>query len=293
VVGKSIPMLLQGESGVGKEVCATAIHAAGPRRDRAFIAVDCSSLPEHLIEAELFGYTPGAFTGARREGSPGRIREANGGTLFLDEIGDMPLSLQSRLLRVLQARQVVPLGGGKPVAVDFALIAATHRPLKAEVAAGRFRADLYYRINGLTLTLPPLRARSDFAALVEAMIEDIAADAAITLSAEIAAAFTGYAWPGNLRQLANVLRLACALLQPGERVIGWQHLPEDLLEDLKQPPLPAPRAHTATATLRSASDSLIEQTLSSSRGNFSAAARRLGISRSTLYRRLGRGDQGK
>ena len=293
VVGKSIPMLLQGESGVGKEVCATAIHAAGPRRDRAFIAVDCSSLPEHLIEAELFGYTPGAFTGARREGSPGRIREANGGTLFLDEIGDMPLSLQSRLLRVLQARQVVPLGGGKPVAVDFALIAATHRPLKAEVAAGRFRADLYYRINGLTLTLPPLRARSDFAALAAAMIDDIAPDISIMLSAEITAAFAGYPWPGNLRQLANVLRLACALLQPGERVIDWQHLPEDLLEDLKQPPIAAPRGSSATATLRSASDSLIEQTLSSSSGNFSAAARRLGISRSTLYRRLGRGDPGK
>ena len=291
VVGKSIPMLLQGESGVGKEVCATAIHAAGPRRDRPFIAVDCSSLPEHLIEAELFGYTPGAFTGARREGSPGRIREANGGTLFLDEIGDMPLSLQSRLLRVLQARQVVPLGGGKPVPVDFALITATHRPLKAEVAAGRFRADLYYRINGLTLTLPPLRARSDFSALARAMIEDIAPHTQITLSADIATAFAAYAWPGNLRQLANVLRLACALLQPGEQVIGWQHLPEDLLDDLQQPSLPAPRS--PTTTLRSASHSLIEQTLSSSAGNLSAAARRLGISRSTLYRRLGRGDQPK
>jgi len=208
--------------------------------------------------------------------------------LFLDEIGDMPLSLQSRLLRVLQARQVVPLGGGKPLAVDFALITATHRPLKAEVAAGRFRADLYYRINGLTLTLPPLRARGDFAALVAAMIEDIAPNTTITLSADITAAFIAYAWPGNLRQLANVLRLACALLQPGEQVIGWQHLPEDLIEDLTQPPPPAPRG--PTATLRSASDTLIEQTLASSSGNFSAAARRLGISRSTLYRRLGRGD---
>ena len=142
VAGKPIPILLQGESGVGKEMVAAAIHASGPRRERAMVAVNCAALPEHLIEAELFGYAPGAFTGARREGCPGRIREAHGGTLFLDEIGDMPLTLQSRLLRVLQERQVVPLGGGKPATVDFALIAASHRPLKLEVERGRFRADL-------------------------------------------------------------------------------------------------------------------------------------------------------
>jgi transcriptional regulator of acetoin/glycerol metabolism len=163
VLDKPIPVLLQGESGVGKEVFAQAMHAASARRERPFVAVDCASLPENLIEAELFGYAPGAFTGARREGSPGRIREVRGGTLFLDEIGDMPLALQTRLLRVLQERQVTPLGGGKPVPVEFALVCATHRNLKTEMDAGRFRADLYYRLNGLTLMLPAVRERTDFA----------------------------------------------------------------------------------------------------------------------------------
>jgi transcriptional regulator of acetoin/glycerol metabolism len=157
ILDKPIPVLLQGESGVGKEVFARAMHDSGPRHNQPFVAVDCSALPENLVEAELFGYLPGAFTGARRGGSPGRIREAHGGTLFLDEIGDMPLAMQSRLLRVLQERQITPLGGGKAVFVDFMLICATHRDLKIEMEAGRFRADLYYRINGLGLKLPALR----------------------------------------------------------------------------------------------------------------------------------------
>ena len=164
VVDKPIALLLQGESGVGKELFARACHASGARRERPFVAVNCAALPETLIEAELFGYRPGAFTGACRDGAPGRIREAHGGTLFLDELGDMPLAMQARLLRVLQERQVVPLGGGKPVAVDFQLVCATHRRLRAEVDAGRFREDLYYRINGLALQLPPLRERSDLGA---------------------------------------------------------------------------------------------------------------------------------
>ncbi|MDD4881802.1 MAG: sigma-54-dependent Fis family transcriptional regulator, partial [Gallionellaceae bacterium] len=174
VLDKPIPVLLQGESGVGKEVFAKAMHDAGPRRGRPFVAVDCSALPENLIEAELFGYTPGAFTGARREGSPGRIREVKGGTLFLDEIGDMPLSMQTRLLRVLQERQVTPLGSGKAVAVDFALVCASHRNLKTEMDAGRFRADLYYRINGLMLKLPALRERKDFPHLLNRLLEEMA-----------------------------------------------------------------------------------------------------------------------
>ncbi|MEO0035572.1 MAG: hypothetical protein RLZZ501_1595 [Pseudomonadota bacterium] len=216
VLGKPIPILLQGESGVGKELFATAIHAAGPRRDRPLVAVNCAALPEPLIEAELFGYAPGAFTGARRDGAPGRIREADGGTLFLDEIGDMPLSLQGRLLRVLQERRVVPLGGGKPVAVDFALIAASHRPLKAEIDTGRFRADLYYRLNGLTLTLPPLRERGDFAALAARLLAEFAPGERLRLAPGLATALARYRWPGNLRQFANALRFACAMLDPGE-----------------------------------------------------------------------------
>ena len=156
VTGKPIPLLLVGESGVGKELYARAIHDSGPRSGKPFVAVNCAALPEALIESELFGHTTGAFTGARRGGAPGYIREANGGTLFLDEIGDMPVGVQGRLLRVLQERQVVPLGGGKPIPVDFLLVCATNRQLKTEIDSGNFRADLYYRINGLTLELPPL-----------------------------------------------------------------------------------------------------------------------------------------
>ncbi|ABC21733.1 sigma-54-dependent Fis family transcriptional regulator [Rhodospirillum rubrum] len=286
ILGKPIPLLLQGESGVGKEVFATALHATGPRRGRPFVAVNCAALPEHLIEAELFGYAPGAFTGARREGSAGRIREAEGGTLFLDEIGDMPLALQCRLLRVLQDRQVVPLGGGKAVSVDFALIAASHRPLKAEAEAGRFRADLYYRLNGLTLCLPPLRARRDFAALVARMIETMEPGAGIGLDPDVADALAGHGWPGNLRQLANVLRFACALRDPGEIRLGWHHLPEDLIEELRCPSGVDTDAGAGPATLRAASDSLIERMVAASGGNLSEAARRLGISRNTLYRRM-------
>jgi transcriptional regulator of acetoin/glycerol metabolism len=287
VLGKPIPLLLQGESGVGKELFARALHDSGPRRAKAFVAVNCTALPETLIEAELFGYEPGAFTGARREGVPGRIRESNGGTLFLDEIGDMPLSLQGRLLRVLQERQVTPLGGGKSFAVDFNLICASHRDLKTEMGAGRFRADLYYRINGLTLTLPPLRERSDFQSLVARIVEELAPGRGITLDAEAAAGFGDYQWPGNLRQLVNALRTACALLDDDESRIGLRHLSEDLVKELRKP-LPRQRGFEMpdTENLLALSDSMISHAVLSSAGNMSEAARRLGISRNTLYRRI-------
>jgi transcriptional regulator of acetoin/glycerol metabolism len=291
VLGKPIPLLLQGESGVGKELFARALHDAGPRRAKPFVAVNCSALPEHLIEAELFGYEPGAFTGARREGMPGRIRESHGGTLFLDEIGDMPISLQGRLLRVLQERQVTPLGGGKSFAVDFNLVCASHRDLKAEIAAGRFRMDLYYRINGLTLTLPPLRERGDFQTLATRMIEEFAPGRGIAPDAEVVQAFSDYPWPGNLRQLANALRTACALLDEHETRIGLRHLSDDLAKELRRP---APRQRgfelPGTENLLALSDSMIRHAVMTSGGNMSEAARRLGISRNTLYRRIRQGN---
>ena len=287
VMDKAIPLLIHGESGVGKELFANALHRSSPRRGKAFVAVNCAALPENLIEAELFGYAPGAFTGARREGSPGRIREAHGGTLFLDEIGDMPQLLQCRLLRVLQERQVTPLGGGQATAVDFALICATHHDLKSEMEAGRFRADLYYRINGMTLMLPGLRERSDFGALVMAIIAEAAPARAVSLDINLAMPFADYVWPGNLRQLANALRTACALLDEGESLISWQHLPDDLAVELKSlrstrntPP------QETTDNLRSLSDSAIQRAVAAVQGNMSEAARRLGISRNTLYRKL-------
>ncbi len=285
VLDKPIALLLQGESGVGKEVFARAVQRSGSRRSKPFVAVNCAALPDTLIEAELFGYRPGAFTGASRDGAPGRIREAHGGTLFLDEIGDMPLAMQARLLRVLQERQVVPLGGGKPVDVDFQLICATHRRLRNEVEGGRFREDLYYRVNGLSLSLPALRDRSDQTTLVNAMLREIEPGRPLVLAPAVAAAFATHHWPGNLRQLGNVLRTACALLGEDETTIDWSHLPEDLAEDLVSLRRARP-IEDAQTDLRMQADRCIEQVLSSSGGNMSEAARRLGISRNTLYRKL-------
>ncbi|GCL61099.1 sigma-54-dependent Fis family transcriptional regulator [Pseudaquabacterium pictum] len=294
VVDKPIALLLQGESGVGKEVFARAVHASGPRRAGPFVAVNCAALPETLIEAELFGYQGGAFTGARREGAPGRIREAHGGTLFLDEIGDMPLAMQARLLRVLQERTVVPLGGGKPVAVDFALMCATHRTLRSELDAGRFRADLYYRLNGLTLHLPPLRERGDLMGLVAQMLADIAPDRPLVLDAPLTQALAAYRWPGNLRQLHNALRTAVALLGDGELQIGWAQLPDDLAADLQAARARRPPEQLADeeADLRLQQAHSVARMVEVCHGNLSEAARRLGISRNTLYRKLGRASPG-
>lgn len=291
VMGKPIPLLLQGESGVGKEVFARAVHDSGPRRTQAFVAVNCAALPENLIEAELFGYQGGAFTGARREGAQGRIREAHGGTLFLDEIGDMPLLLQARLLRVLQDREVVPLGGGKPVAVDFALVCATHRQLPQEMQAGRFREDLYYRLNGLTLQLPALRERSDFEHLLARQLHCLVPERAVTIAPVLLASLRRYRWPGNVRQLANVLRTACALLDDHESVIDWHHLPDDLAQALRSQELSTAWSGVAGPTeeandLRTLSRQTIARTVSACAGNLSEAARSLGISRNTLYRKL-------
>ena len=286
VLAKPIAVLLAGESGVGKELFAQAMHASGPRREKNFVAVNCAALPENLIEAELFGYLPGAFTGARREGYAGRIREAHGGTLFLDEIGDMPVALQARLLRVLQERQVVSLGGGKPSTVDFALICATHRDLRQEIDAGRFRADLYYRINGLTLILPPLREREDFSALVRRVLLAESGGRSLYLDPAVEDAFAKHDWPGNLRQLVNVLRTAAALADENDDCIGWECLPDDLCNELRSKRR-TPPGEVPGGKLRELSDALILDTVQAVAGNMSEAARRLGISRNTLYRRLG------
>ena len=287
----AISLLLQGESGTGKELLAQAIHTSSARRDKPFVAVNCAALPETLIEAELFGYRPGAFTGANRQGAPGRIREAHGGTLFLDEIGDMPLAMQARLLRVLQQREVVPLGGGAAVAVDFRLICASHRRLKDEVAAERFRDDLYYRLNGLTLNLPALHERSDLTALAAQLLRQEAPERSLQLHVDVATAFGRYRWPGNIRQLANALRTAVALLEPADSVVTMALLPDDLREELAACASPAlPPAAEPDGDLRQLAQARIRETLVAVGGNVSEAARRLGISRNTLYRSLARGD---
>ena len=293
-IAAGLVLLLHGESGTGKDVFARELHRDSKYGRGPFVAVNCASIPEQLIEAELFGYVGGAFSGARRDGAPGHFREASGGTLFLDEIGDMPLMLQTRLLRVLEERRVQPLGGSRAIAVDVQLIAATHQDLRAAVATGRFRADLFYRLNGLAVTLPPLRERRDFAALCAALLHEARPHAPPRLAPAVAAAMRAFAWPGNLRQLRSALVAAAAMLDADEVEIDWAHLPDDVRSELHPTPgrLPAdaavllPTSQPPTTNLRELSDQAIAQAIAASGRNMSEAARRLGISRNTLYRRL-------
>jgi len=233
VLNRDIPILVLGETGTGKELLARAIHQDSDRAKQPFVAVNCASIPDTLIEAELFGYEEGAFTGARRKGATGRIVQANGGTLFLDEIGDMPIGLQAHLLRVLQERQVTPLGSGKPVAVDVTLVCATHRNLREMLEQKTFREDLYYRLNGLAVRLPPLRERSDLMALVERILDRECPGRRLRLDPEVVRLFQAYQWPGNVRQLFNVLRTA-TVMAAGEAVITRDHLSDDFLEDARR-----------------------------------------------------------
>ncbi|MFN3886458.1 MAG: sigma-54-dependent Fis family transcriptional regulator [Aquabacterium sp.] len=308
VQAQGIPVLLQGETGTGKEVFARTLHAEGDRASKPFVTVNCASLPEALLEAELFGYAGGAFPGARPEGAPGRIRQADGGTLFLDEIGELPPALQARLLRVMQDKQVVAVGACHAEPVDFVLACATHHPLRDAVTAGRFREDLYWRINGLTVQIPALRERGDTADLIDDMLASIALDMKRPepprITTEVVEALLQHPWPGNLRQLHAVLRTACALLGPHEDELHWEHFSEDLWYDVfsrpyrddapmaprLDPGLPPPPSATAEepgeVNLRRLSHTAIERAIQASNGNMSEAARKLGISRNTLYRRL-------
>lgn len=277
---RDIPLLIQGETGTGKEWVARALHRQGPRSDGSLVAVNCAAIPDGLAEAELFGYVPGAFTGASPHGAQGRIAEASGGVLFLDEIGDMPMSLQTRLLRVIQERAVTPLGGGQPKSVDFSLISATNCDLAARVSEGRFRADLYYRLCGLRVQLPPLRERSDLVALIERFIADT--DRSAVLSDAVWNRLLGYAWPGNLRQLHSVLSTALALRDSGQ-IVRQCDLPEELLTAIADTGVDAA---AASVSLRTRERQHMKSVLAAHGGNYSATARALGISRSTLYRRL-------
>ncbi|NMG73530.1 sigma-54-dependent Fis family transcriptional regulator [Aromatoleum diolicum] len=312
VQGKDIPLLIQGESGVGKELFARAFHNSGVRSDGPFVALNCAAIPENLIESELFGYVGGAFTGARREGAVGKLQQAHGGTLFLDEIGDMPMGMQARLLRVLQERSVTPVGSMKSIPVDISLVCATHRVLRDAVKQGLFREDLYYRVNSLTVTLPPLRDRTDIRRIVTTLLEVEAADlreGGIGISEDVMQFFERYPWPGNVRQLQNVIRVAVALLDDNENEICPVHLPEELFgtdpvedaDDRRATAVPAssfasgpasvPVAAEVSTSPRSLDEIELDAIATVMRevgGNVSAAARRLGVSRNTLYRKLGR-----
>jgi transcriptional regulator of acetoin/glycerol metabolism len=288
-VNAGLPVLIQGETGTGKEVAALALHANSPRADGPFIAINCGALPRDLIEGELFGYADGAFTGARRGGAKGRIEEADGGTLFLDEIGDMPPDLQTRLLRVLESREVTRLGESAPRRLDIQLLSATNQDLDALVDDKRFRSDLFFRLNGFQLLLPPVRLRNDISALIEALRCEEGIDAQ-RLTPDSRAALEAYSWPGNARQLRTALRFAKAMAEDREP-IDLSHLPDAVtrLTPVRAPDAPAPRPAgqlVATKPLKELTSEVINNALREAGGNITCASERLGISRSTLHRWL-------
>jgi transcriptional regulator of acetoin/glycerol metabolism len=282
---KNIPLLILGETGAGKEVFVKALHQASSRADQPLIAVNCAAIPSELVESELFGYEKGAFTGAHHKGAVGLIRKADKGTLFLDEIGDMPLAVQARLLRVLQERCVQPLGSSELYPVDIRLISATHFSLREQVQNGLFRQDLYYRISGLNLELPPLRERSDKTELVRAIWEQHREPQQTAgIEPQVMALFERHPWPGNLRQLSNVIQVALALAD--DQPISTEHLPQDFFADLE---LEGDNSEPQTAFDRRAvldTPEELNELLQAAGGNISQLAKRLGVSRNTLYKRL-------
>ncbi|MCR4266548.1 sigma-54-dependent Fis family transcriptional regulator [Nitratireductor sp. ZSWI3] len=266
----ALPILIQGETGTGKEYLARAIHEGSGLKGR-FVAVNCAAIPEQLIESELFGYAPGAFTGASAKGRKGLIEQADGGTLFLDEIGDMPYALQSRLLRVLAEQEVLPVGADVPRPVRIRVVSASHHPLPEAVSDGRFREDLYYRLNAATITLPALRDRLDFGWVLDRVLERHAANGeALEISEPARIALKAHRWPGNIRELDNVVAVAAALSE--NNCIDLGDLPEELAG--------AAALDDAAAALR--------RMLVACDWNVSEAARRLELDRTTVHRRMKR-----
>jgi transcriptional regulator of acetoin/glycerol metabolism len=274
-------VLLNGETGTGKERLARALHDSSNRHKAPLVAINCAAMPESLIESELFGYQPGSFTGARSKGMRGLIQQADGGTLFLDEIGDMPLHLQTRLLRVLAEQEVMPLGSEKPIKVNIRVIAASHRDLRQLIERGEFREDLYYRLNGAILRLPALRERADKSYLIERIFRELCEQRQrpSRIRGDAMSALLGYAWPGNIRELRNALQYALATAETDEITVN--DLPEECL------PSVIPRQAMSSVPVREQQTSHareIEDCLRRQRWNVSAAARELSMSRPTLYR---------
>ncbi|TDF85877.1 sigma-54-dependent Fis family transcriptional regulator [Pseudomonas sp. H9] len=297
VFERDVPLLLNGETGCGKEAFAKAVHQASQRNGKAFVALNCASIPESLIESELFGYRGGSFTGARKEGMRGKLQQADGGTLLLDEIGDMPLALQTRLLRVLEERMVVPIGG-EPQAVNVRIISATHRNLLERVADGSFREDLYYRLNGLEIQLPALRERSDKSQLLDFILAEEAGEQTVVLEPAARQALLDFAWPGNVRQMRNVLRTLAALCDDGcirlpdlpsimvGAAVRRSDLPRDcnLSEPVHRGASPLPQE--VLPPLEDAERSVLLNALEQQRWHMTHVAAQLGVSRNTLYRKL-------
>ncbi|BCV34388.1 sigma-54-dependent Fis family transcriptional regulator [Shewanella algae] len=285
VLARNIPLLILGETGVGKEQFVKQLHVQSARHQQPFVAVNCAAIPAELVESELFGYQAGAFTGASRQGYVGKIRQAHQGSLFLDEIGEMPLAAQSRLLRVLQEREVVPIGSNQAHSVDIQVIAATHMDLPALVQQGAFRADLYYRLNGLQVTLPALRQRSDLRRLIHKLHQRYRVRPQ-SLCPVLEQRLLQYHWPGNLRELDNLMQVACLMAEEFPE-LNWQTLPESLQQTLgTAEEAMAGLAPAPGNNLHSQMQTQIRDTWLACNGNVSEAARRLGISRNTLYRKL-------
>jgi len=278
----SAPVLIQGESGTGKELVASAIHSESPRAKKLFVPVNCSALPEGLLESELFGHVRGAFTGAIRD-KKGRFELADGGTIFLDEVGDLSPTVQVKLLRVLQEGTFERVGGEKTIRVDVRVISATNRDLRREVAAGRFRDDLFYRLCVIPITLPPLRERgNDISLLAEHILRQALAEADrddVALSPEALNVMIGYDWPGNVRELQNAIQYA--LVKCRGNVLRLEHLPPTVAGARAAPAAPARRRRK-----RKLNADAVRRALQETRGNKVEAARKLGVSRATLYRFL-------
>lgn len=299
IVDSGVSVLIQGATGSGKEAFAHAMHAVSSRASQPFVAVNCAAIPETLIESELFGYRPGAFTGARKEGMKGKILQSSGGTLFLDEIGDMPLSLQTRLLRVLEEQEIVPLGSETPIKVDLHVIAASHRNLREMIGRGEFREDLYYRLNGITLELPRLADRTDRERVIHrALSAETSGGRPAAIEMDALQRLVAYPWPGNIRELRNVIRTALAISEGG--VVRLIDLPREIREPPQPSAAPAPAAQatgvappaeadaleTCANPLQAAEKAALLKVIEKCRGNMTHAAEHLGVSRNTLYRKM-------
>lgn len=294
IAPKEVVLSLVGESGTGKEVLARRIHELSHRRSGPFVPINCAAIPEALFESELFGHEKGAFTGATSR-ALGKLEAAGGGTLFLDEVAEMPLAMQAKLLRFLENRKFMRVGGTTKISVDARLVCATLRPLEDEVKAGRFRADLFYRLQGISLGIPALRERqADIAPLVRQFTSQLSARHGTQpprYTRAVTAALLGYSWPGNIRELRNVVELVC-LLREG-KAARLQDLPAAIVREVEIPKPHEVRGEVLSVRLdRPLNETLtaiLEAALALEDGNRSRAARRLGVSLRTMQRFVARG----
>ena len=275
ILNLDLHILISGETGTGKEAMARAIHDESQRKDKPFIAINCASIPDSLIESELFGYSSGTFTGALKKGMKGKILQANGGTLFLDEIGDMPLHLQTRLLRVLSEMEVVPLGETSPISLDIQLISATNKKISEMIEENQFRSDLYFRLNGVSIELPSLRNRTDKQDLIVNIFNKHASSEILDISESTMEILTNYSWPGNIRQLINVAKYANAMCM--EETIKEEHIPDEIKAD-------APK--DIKQNIHYSEYDLLINSLKNNKWNITKVSNQLNICRATVYRKM-------